>query len=640
MKKFLFFGWIMCSVFAYGQRNFEKSLQEAERFKSTQSLTKGQMLETEYVPSYYRLEINMNPYQSEFSGKTTMHFNTVSSLNQIKINARPNLEITAVEYHSNSIANFNRNEDILTIQLPNSIPANQLDSISISFSGNANTSSGLNLGTHNGVPIMETISEPWHASSWWVCKDDLIDKVQKLDVIITHPTEFKAASNGVLKSVTNLGNGFSRTHWQHNYPVPTYLIAAAVTNYVEYNHTASINGTTVPIINYVYPETLSNWTSALDEVPSYVEFFSSRFGDYPYKLEKYGHAQWNRNGGMEHATMSFMGNFNFGLVGHELAHQWFGDQVTCKTWHDIWLNEGFAEYGDGLLVEHRYGTEEFINWKAYNIGLIIVDGSGSVWNPEAENQSRIFNYRLTYAKASMVVHLIRYILNNDDLFFQALRNYLNNVNWTYGFADTENFRTSLEETTGMDWSQYFADWIYGQGHPVISVYVNKWANSNNLTVSIGQTPTHSSVDFFEMPFEIEFRGSNGESAIRRFELSPSNTVFTVTDLPFETASFVPNPKSDIVCEIATTQLNNEELELENSTLAQMYPNPAHNLVTIEYKEPLNEIKIFDASGKMVFHKSEIGQKKFQLNTSSFPKGVYMVQIKSGVGVQLKKLLVE
>src|SRR5690606_25146096 len=305
-----------------------------------------------------------------------------------------------------------------------------------------------------------------------------------------------------------------------------------------------------------YPETLSNWTSALDEVPSYVEFFSSRFGDYPYKLEKYGHAQWNRNGGMEHATMSFMGNFNFGLVGHELAHQWFGNQVTCKTWHDIWLNEGFAEYGDGLLVEHRYGTEEFINWKAYNIGLIIVDGSGSVWNPEAENQSRIFNYRLTYAKASMVVHLIRYILNNDDLFFQALRNYLNNVNWTYGFADTENFRTSLEETTGMDWSQYFADWIYGQGHPVISVYVNKWANSNNLTVSIGQTPTHSSVDFFEMPFEIEFRGSNGESAIRRFELSPSNTVFTVTDLPFETASFVPNPKSDIVCEIATTQLNN------------------------------------------------------------------------------------
>src|SRR5690606_1559729 len=170
------------------------------------------------------------------------------------------------------------------------------------------------------------------------------------------------------------------------------------------------------------------------------------------------------------------------------------------------------------------------------------------------------------------------------------------------FADTENFRTSLEETTGMDWSQYFADWIYGQGHPVISVYVNKWANSNNLTVSIGQTPTHSSVDFFEMPFEIEFRGSNGESAIRRFELSPSNTVFTVTDLPFETASFVPNPKSDIVCEIATTQLNNEELELENSTLAQMYPNPAHNLVTIEYKEPLNEIKIFDRSEE---HTSEL-----------------------------------
>src|SRR5690625_6627512 len=89
------------------------------------------------------------------------------------------------------------------------------------------------LGDHEGVPVIETLSEPWHASTWWVCKDDLIDKVDKIDVVIRHPSEFKAASNGVLQSVTDLGDGSTITHWQHNYAIPAYLVAVAVTNYVD-----------------------------------------------------------------------------------------------------------------------------------------------------------------------------------------------------------------------------------------------------------------------------------------------------------------------------------------------------------------------------------------------------------------------
>ena len=138
------------------------------------------------------------------------------------------------------------------------------------------------------------MSEPWHASTWWVCKDDLIDKVDKIDVVIRHPSEFKAASNGVLQSVTDLGDGSTITHWQHNYAIPAYLVAVAVTNYVEYNHEVDINGTTGPIINYLYPESLDEWSDALDLVPSYMVVLSEKFGDYPFKTEKYGHAQWNR----------------------------------------------------------------------------------------------------------------------------------------------------------------------------------------------------------------------------------------------------------------------------------------------------------------------------------------------------------
>ncbi len=640
MKNLYLICFFTISTFAFSQRNYEQSLEEAKAFGSFKS-AENNLLDAEYKPEYYRLEMNLNPNQLDYSGKTTMHFTTTSDLNQIKINAQPNLSIASITYHSNTITDFSRAENVLTIQLPETIPNNQLDSITISFSGEANsTSNGLKRGFHEEVPVMETISEPWHGSSWWVCKDDLIDKVEKLDVYITHPTEFKVASNGLLKSVTAIGNGNSKTHWQHNYPITTYLVAIAVTNYAEYNNSVTINGTNVPIVNYLYPETLSNWTASLDQVPSYIEFLSEKWGDYPYKQEKYGHAQWNRGGGMEHATMSFMGNFNFGLVGHELAHQWFGDQVTCGTWHDIWLNEGFAEYGDGLLTQNVYGDNEFSNWKEYNIGLITAENFGSVYNPEAENQSRIFNYRLTYAKGSMAVHLIRYILNDDELFFQSCRDFLNNPEFTYNYAVTEDLKMSLENSTGMNWDDYFADWIYGEGHPIFDVKVHKISNSNQVTVTFNQTTSHNSVSFFQTPFEIEFRGGNGESTTRRFNLTENGQSFIVNDLPFPTTSFIPNPKFDVICQINSTVLNNEEFELNNSNQAKLYPNPAKAQFTIENKQPINEIKVFDASGKAIYNVKGLNDTKIQIKTNSWPTGIYMVQIHSGVGIQLKKLLIE
>src|SRR5690606_20573696 len=313
------FTLVFCLGFicVFAQRNYETSVHERNAFQHPVQAEEGTMLETDYVPEYYRLEITANPNVQNFSGRTTMHFTTTDVLNQIKINAKPNLTVQSVEYHSATIADYSRAGDVLTINLPASLPTNHLDSIAINFSGNAGTSSGYNVNSHNGVPIAETLSESFHGSTWWVCKDDLIDKAQKIDIYVTHPSDMKAASNGLLKSVTDLGGGNAVTHWQHNYPIPVYLVAVAVTNYVEYNNSVNIGGTEVPIINYVYPESLSGAQSSLDQVPGYISSFSEMFGDYPYKEEKYGHAEWEWGGGMEHSTMSFMANFNFGLVAHE-----------------------------------------------------------------------------------------------------------------------------------------------------------------------------------------------------------------------------------------------------------------------------------------------------------------------------------
>lgn len=607
-------------------------------FVFSQNQTEGTQLDTAYKPIYYRLEMKLNPNQQAFSGTTTVHFNTTDELSLFKINARSNLNIQSISYHQNTISSYTRAGDVLNITLPEMLPSGKLDSISISFSGNSATSTGLTLGQHAGVPIIETIAQPWHASSWWVCKDDLIDKVTKLDVYVTHPNEFKAASNGLLKSVTPAENGMSVTHWQHNYAIPVYLIGIAVTNYAEYNNSVVINGTTVPIINYLYPETMSNWTDQLDQVPSHIQFLSEKFGDYPYKNEKYGHAQWNRNGGMEHSTMSFMGKFTFNLVVHELAHMWFGDKVTCATWHDIWLNEGFADYCTGLLTEYYDGEQSFQSWKSTRVQEITAQNGGSVYNPDAESESRTFNSRLTYKKGSMAAHLIRFMMNDDELYYQTLKNWLNDPEFAWGYADTEDLKAFLEAQTGNDWSNYFNDWIYGEGHPIFNILVDKTPNSNELTVRFSQTGSHSSVLFFHTPFEIEFRGSAGQKEIRRFEISAQQQNFEINDLGFNVTSFVPNPKSDVICQIAGSVLSTDELNSESEI--KIYPNPVQNLLNIVSDAQIRQIEITDLSGKTIYKKSKINLNQFEVQTRNFPKGIYIIQIKTGKKLQTKKFIKE
>lgn len=632
--KFLLFILLESSILL-AQRNYELSLAEQNKFPSGEIVSpEGSLLDAHYKPTYYRLEMFINPYQTTFTGKTTMYFEPTEPLNQVQINAKPNLQIQSISYRNQSITDFTHDGNIVYINLPHQIPQNQLDSISINFSGNSINASGVYLDQHDNVPVWSTLSEPFHASSWWVCKDDLLDKVDKLDVIVTHPDHMKAGSNGVIKSVQNIGGGFKKTHWQHNYAIPTYLIAISVTNYVEYNNSVMIGDTEVPIINYLYPESLAQWSSALDLVPSYISFFSDKWGDYPYKNEKYGHAQWNRNGGMEHSTMSFMGKFTFGLVGHELAHQWFGNLVTCASWSDIWINEGFAEYGDGMMTEQFLGDEEFRNWKDYNIGLIIAEPWGSVYNPEPENQSRTFNYRLSYAKGSMVVHGLRFAINDDELFYQALRDFLQNHAW--GFASIQDFKTSLENSTGRDWSKYFADWIYGEGYPNISVQVNH--SPSGYQVHFQQTPSHPSVTYFETPFEIEFKSADGQKLTQRFQLDSQSNSFSV-ELPFEVESFIPNPHFDVICKIENAVLNNQEVTINHSAQALIYPNPTQNEFTISHKEIIDEVTVFDSTGKIVLHTNP-KKTLTEIRTQSWPKGVYMVQIQIGNKTQLSKVLVK
>ena len=193
------------------------------------------------------------------------------------------------------------------------------------------------------------------------------------------------------------------------------------------------------------------------------------FGTYPFISEKYGHCVAPLGGGMEHQTMTTLANFNFLLVAHELAHQWFGDYVTCGSWQDIWINEGFASYAEYIACQYLQSQTNADLWMADAQTYVKSETDGSVFVPEAfsTDEERIFDYRLSYKKGAAIIHMIRGELQNDSLFFSILRDYLDR--YKNDVATGEDFKEVLEEKSGRDFTAFFNQWFYGEGYPSITV---------------------------------------------------------------------------------------------------------------------------------------------------------------------------
>lgn len=571
----------------------------------------------------YDLYFNITPSEDNFSGTSVSYFTALENTSQVTLDADNTMTISQVKYNGNELSSYTHSSNVLTISLPSELSTGTQATIEVSYSASYNGSEGIFKNTHNGEPLISTLSEPFGASGWWVGKDNLKDKTQTTNIYVTHPSSLKAGSNGTLQSVTDLGNGNSQTHWQHSYAIPAYLISVCVTNYVEYNNTANVSGQTVPVINYIYPESNTATTQTqLDAVPSFIEYISGLVGDYPYKNEKYGHCQWEWGGGMEHSTMSSQVNFETALTAHELAHQWFGDKITCATWSDIWLNEGFASYFEGLVQAHLYGDDFFSGWKSGRVDFSTIFSDGSVYIPaeEATTSDRIFDYSLSYCKGAMVLNMLRFRLGDED-FFQAISNYLVDTDLAYSFATTEELKTHLEETSGDDLDEFFADWVYGEGYPIFSV--NFASGGNNGTLEVSQTTSDSSVDLFETHFDVKFTGTDGNTETRKFFMNQTSQEFSVSDLPFTVASYQFNPKSDIVCLVNSQTMGTQNIELKTDAW-NLYPNPVENMAGILSDEMIEQIEVYNLAGKKLISK-QVDSRGTDLFVGQLPSGVYLVK---------------
>jgi hypothetical protein len=553
------------------------------------------ILPNNYDLKYCRAQWLIEPSVKYISGNVFYLFYHNDSLNEFQLELSDSL-VTDSVFMQGAMLNYTHNGNILTVDFNQYLPASQLDSLTVYYHGvPPETGFGsFAAETHgtNNIPVLWTLSEPYGAKDWWPIKQDLNDKIDSIDIIVRTPAMYKVASNGILVSETVLGTD-KISYWKSRYPIASYLVAIAVSDYTVFSTQAQLSTGNLSVVNYVYNESLNDAQNAINEMIEHLIYFDSLFVPYPFMNEKYGHAQFNWGGGMEHQTMSFVGNFSYELLAHELAHQWFGNHITCGSWQDLWLNEGFATYAAGLCYERFSPNLYWKIWKGNQVDFISSSPGGSVFVTDTMDIPRLFDARLTYSKAAMLLHMLRWKIG-DDNFFTALRNYQNNPLLSHSYARNIDLKNELEIASGQNLDEFFNDWYWGEGYPSYQLSYDQ-DNANLISFTLSQSQSHPSVSFFEMPIPVLFKNALHDTTIV-FNHTFSGQSFSA-QLNFKVDSVIIDPSNWIVCnQNIVTQTH--DFSVSNTSL-KLFPNPAQEYIVLEALGNIESITIYSIDGKII-----------------------------------------
>ncbi len=593
----------------------ESKTRWLEKFLQTPLSISGNM----YDVKHYVLDLTLNPNVNAISGTVFIGIQITNTTSFLTFDLRDNMVISEIRWNDQPVT-FTRLNHVVTVNVGTTLSPPTLGTLEIRYSGTPVTQGfgAWAQTTHNGAGIIWTLSEPYGAYTWWPCKNNLTDKADSIDIIIRTTPGNKAASNGILHGVTYDANQVTY-HWKHRHPIAVYLVAIAVTNYVELTRTVTLHtGETVLIVDYCYPESQNEWQSNGTNVNNAMVFFSQQFIPYPFRNEKYGHAQFGWGGGMEHQTMSFMYNLGEMLVVHELSHQWFGNYITCGSWSDIWLNESFARYCEGLYTETFYPAQ-FKSWRMTRISNITSAPDGSVYVYDTTSINTIFNSRLVYDKGAMVLHMLRKQIG-DSVFFAAIKNYLTNPNLINNFARTPQLKAHFEQAADTNLVDFFNDWIYNQGYPSYNI-VWQYA-APYVYLRVNQTQSHTSVSFFEMKIPIKISRPNSDTTVWLHNIH-NNQLFLI-QTQFVPTSVMFDPDYHLITRYnSVTQGQLVSIEELNSQSVKVHPNPtSHQKIILSSEKILREILLYSLSGKLIFQ-MQPNQHKVEITV---PQGIYLLKI--------------
>ncbi|HTR99104.1 MAG TPA: M1 family aminopeptidase [Bacteroidota bacterium] len=424
-----------------------------------------------------------------------------------------------------------------------------------------------------------TMSETSDARCWMPCYDDPSEK-STAEMFITVPQGYVVASNGILAGVTAAGGGSVTWHWSERYQVATYLMCTTISKFANPSSLLVVApGDTIPVEYFVWQKDSLSAAAFLPVVRQMITNLGRLYGPYPW--EKYGMSAIVpfAYGGMEHQTITTLNEYvatDTDVVVHELAHQWWGDLVTCGTWKDIWLNESFATYSEALYRETLGGPPALRAWMTNALNFNLLSWTSAVYDPEGQGLYLFSD--VVYSKGAWVLHTLRGAVG-DSAFFRTLRLWRQ----TYGqkSAVTADFESTAEAASGASLVWFFNEWIYGPGYPVYSSAFN-WT-PGTLSVRIAQQQD-ASWPTYRMPLRVRAYGGTGA------------TTFTVLDtvrvqdftLPLTAPpdSVVLDPDHQVLWKrgdpIGPPLTNGTILAF---SLGQNYPNPFNGTTEIPYVVP-------------------------------------------------------
>jgi len=413
---------------------------------------------------HYRLDFEVDPDAHTFTGSTTMTVaSRIDDLSTFRFWLNSSMAIGSVEVDGHAVEWRRRSAMRVDVDLNRSYDVDEIFDIKVSYGGVPD--SPWFFSNQDGHPVVSTFSQPWNSSAWWAVKDDNSDKATG-ELLVTVPSALTVVSNGLLVATDNVGGGRRRFHWRTDYPTSPYLFAFSATVYNTFSSDFHHDEGSMPVDFFIYPasDTTANrngWRRSVDMLAT----FEVLFGPYPFREEKYAIYQWQLAGGMEHQTATGQGGnnaFSARLTSHELAHQWWGDMLTCATWHDVWLNEGFATYSGALWFEFESGTSDPDRRRTFMEAWRPDEFEGSVYVHDISDPNRIFSTDYSYRKAAWVLHMLRGVVG-EEAFFNTLAAY--RQRHEYATATTEDFRAVVEEVSGVGLEWFFDEWVYGGGAP-------------------------------------------------------------------------------------------------------------------------------------------------------------------------------
>jgi hypothetical protein len=507
---------------------------------STGTSGTGANIDVLYHKIYWR--INPDSAVKYIKGSVQTNFKTIqNNVSSISFDLRSGLIIDSIKFRNLLLptVNINHVSNIVTINLGITLTNNFIDSLIIFYQGTPPAVSGAAQGyqktsTAAAGNYITTLSESYEDRDWWPCKHDMQDKIDSLDITVnvpwaaTSPADtFWVACNG--KMIDSTINGTNRTFtFKNRYPIASYLVFVSVAKFDRHYRSVNISGTNVQVVyNLLKGKTAATTTSiltAMDRMNLVLPAFSNKIGDYPFKNEKHGYYDGLLGaGGMEHQTFSGMASgalTSTSTLAHELMHQWFGDNVTFATWNDLWLAEGFANYGEALAAE----LVPSLGQNPYSIRNSIKNSAlastVSAWIPDSNipTSNLIWNSAYggaVYTRGAMVVSMLRAIAG-DTKFFQALTNYQTNL--AGKSATSDSLKNYFNTILNRDITVFFNDYVGGSGNAVTAVGgrgnpINtiNWNSptTNKLVVQVAPQlqSTNSNVTYYRGPVVLHVKGA-------------------------------------------------------------------------------------------------------------------------------------